>query len=661
MFRSFVIWALLTLVIESQTVIRVQGLDQNQTKIALQKMAGRLTYVRSRPAAPSRADDAAFLMKRHLILEGFRQVDVDWKLPGDGSILLIVSKGPQYTLGTIQIQNATVADPEKHRDYFLQPFVNRKNTEQDRYPYLREDYLDGIDNLQNYLRSQGYWKAKVSAAEPKFDSQTQRVFISLTEIPGPQFKLALPDLQVKGAEIPEQLREQLRQQISQIASTENINKVRATVQRTFENLGFPFLELSMQQENIGALTQLTFKLNTGKRYHVGKVTVSGNKRTDTRHIRRRFKELQGEEFERKKADERIRKLLSTGAFTSIQLDEKAQEDGSLDFHLTVDEAKSYGVKVYAGAGSLEGPIFGAGYFDRNLWQQLYSLEVDFEFSGLGLLGEISLTDPFFLERDLAWKNRAFILTRNYDGFRKFESGVESSLSWEVNDYYDVRLGLGISYVDLEPRGGLTREELGNTSYVDNRLTLSQTYDRRNDKALPTKGYIAQLDTKFGFAAGNDSISYFANELRYTWYHEINQDSRFALGARLGSVEPLGDDTRLPIDLRYFIGGANSVRSFRERQLGPEVNGEPIGGTSYFIANAEYIRTLTGVVKGVAFLDAGGLSSDLDFGFGDPRFAAGLGIQLDLPIGPVRFEYGHALNRQNNEHRGTFHFSIGTAF
>ncbi len=652
--------------LHAETLIRVQGMDQKQADLALEKMSGRLTYVRSRPAAPSRADDAAFLMKRHLFLEGYRKVEVDWSLPGDGSILLIVQKGQRYTLGNIQFINARVANPEKHRDYFLQPFVTRKNTEQNVYPYLKEDYLEGLENLTNYLRSQGYWNAQITTNGPVFDPTTRKVHFTFTEKPGTQFTLLRPKLEVQGAVIPEKLTRKLTELTGLIASAENINKTRATIDKSFRGQGFPYLQLSMTQTNTQGKTQLEFKIITGDRFKVGKIAVEGNQRTETRHIRRRLKELQGEEFERDEADKRIRKLLGTGAFDSIQLIDQPAPNGEVNFLLRVDEAKSYGVKVYAGAGSREGGILGAGYFDRNLWGQLYNLEVDLEYSGLGILGEISLTDPFFLERDLSWQNRAFILTREYDTFQKEEAGIETSLEWEVNDYYDVRLALGISYVDLQERGDLPANQLGNSSYIDNHLTLTQSYDRRNDIALPTRGYIAELNTRFGFAAGNDSISYFSNDLRYTWYHEISKNSRIALGGRIGAINPLGNDERLPIDRRYFIGGANSVRSFGERELNPSQGANAgddlqLGGRSYFIGNLEYIRHIAGPLKGVTFLDVGGLSTGLDFGFSDPKYAAGLGLQLDLPIGPVRLEYGYSLNRSEGEPSGTLHFSIGTAF
>jgi outer membrane protein assembly factor BamA len=106
-----------------------------------------------------------------------------------------------------------------------------------------------------------------------------------------------------------------------------------------------------------------------------------------------------------------------------------------------------------------------------------------------------------------------------------------------------------------------------------------------------------------------------------------------------------------------------VRSFPERELGPEAaNGLPRGGQSYWVANAEYIHSIVGPVNGVLFLDAGSLHRDHNAVItGEIKYALGLGIRLDLPIGPVRIEYGYALNPENNEPAGALHFAIGSAF
>lgn len=661
--------ALLVLILlataRAETSLIIDGLPSSTRDRMLRALEGRLYYVRSRPADSSRADDAAFFIKRYLRLEGYREAEVDWSLPGDGSIRLKVTGGLRYSLGNITIRTTSGQPAEEaHKDYVLQPFITRSNLAQDDYAFLREDLESGAKNLRNYLRSQGYWEAEVTFPQPTVGPQNRRINVSLTEKPGPLHILAAPVLNVSGADIPETLPAKLQRLVGKTATAEEINVMRATVETSFKKLGFQYLKLYVDQKNSAGKTTLTFTIQTGKRFQLLTISAKGDDLTRKDRITDRFKDLIGEDFDRNEINERVRMLLGTGAFTGIQADEKPSQNGTIDLDLTVSEAKPYGASVYTGVGSLEGGIFGLGFYNRNLFGELWNLNVGAEVSGLGLLGEVSLTNPFFLGRnDLGFTPRASLTTRNFDGYSKFEGVIGTELDWDVNKYYDVRFGFGIAYTETNPEDGIAPAELGIQDYVTNKLTIKQSYDRRNDVTIPTKGYLADLETELGLAIGDDSISYISNKLRFSYYHEISQKSHLSLGARLGSIVPLGDDEDLPIDLRFFSGGANSIRSFAERDLGPQsANGIPRGGQSYFIANAEYIRDLAGPLKGVVFLDAAGLATDsYSFGFPDARFAAGLGLRLHLPIGPVRLEYGHSLNRQSGEASGAFHFAIGTSF
>ena len=96
--------------------------------------------------------------------------------------------------------------------------------------------------------------------------------------------------------------------------------------------------------------------------------------------------------------------------------------------------------------------------------------------------------------------------------------------------------------------------------------------------------------------------------------------------------------------------------------GPMSPNDPLGGETYWVTNAEYVHVLFGPVKGVGFIDAGSMSAiDEGFSFDSPELAVGLGVRIDLPVGPIRLEYGHNLTKDENESSGIWHFAIGVAF
>ncbi len=108
----------------------------------------------------------------------------------------------------------------------------------------------------------------------------------------------------------------------------------------------------------------------------------------------------------------------------------------------------------------------------------------------------------------------------------------------------------------------------------------------------------------------------------------------------------------PITERYFLGGANTVRGYDERELGPkDRSNASIGGEGFLAFNLETRRPIYKALHAVVFLDAGQLyktgPSDiwphaLLETWNDLQYAAGTGIRWHTPLGALRFESGYAL-------------------
>ncbi len=110
---------------------------------------------------------------------------------------------------------------------------------------------------------------------------------------------------------------------------------------------------------------------------------------------------------------------------------------------------------------------------------------------------------------------------------------------------------------------------------------------------------------------------------------------------------------LPPSVRFFAGGDNSVRGYGYQRLGPEENGEVVGGRKLLTGSIE----LDGLIRPnwslAAFVDSGSAFDD------KPEFSTGvgLGIRWYSPLGPLRFDLAHPLDDPNREFR--VHISLGT--
>ena len=190
--------------------------------------------------------------------------------------------------------------------------------------------------------------------------------------------------------------------------------------------------------------------------------------------------------------------------------------------------------------------------------------------------------------------------------------------------------------------------------------------------------------------------YVKADLEYTKYIRFDYDNQLVLHAGLGIAFPYGNSKILPFEKRYFSGGANSVRGWSVRGLGP---GRFAGknGTIDFInqtgdmkldLNVEYRARLFWKLMGALFIDAGNiwtLRNYTDQPGGQFRFnrfweeiavAYGLGLRLNFDFFILRFDFGMkavnpAFAEQNSPHYPiinprlsrdlTFHFAVGLPF
>ncbi|MDB4544523.1 BamA/TamA family outer membrane protein [Akkermansiaceae bacterium] len=632
--------------------IDLVGLRSYSKKQLLETISGRLEYIKKRDATPQRADDAAFLVQSYLQSHGLPDALVDWSLPPNGDILLTVNEGPPKFLGAITVTG--LDDPKKVTEQFQAAFPETAK----KRAFVSDSIPSGTSRIIDLLNSQGYWSATVVASPLSRDVNGQ-IPMRIEIQKGPQYLLALPKL-----ESPTRPGSSLIEKLQAIqgtpASSETIIKTRKSIHEHYRKRGYADLELEMAKELTGTRLQLFFKVTPGKRFKVRSFNIEGLVKTLPEKVHARFKSIAGKTFDENKINEAIKKLITTGAFAESRLSKSEAPNQELDLTLHLKEAEARGVSFSAGFGSYEGAILGARYYDRNLWGRLWNLNAGVEVTSLGALGEISLTDPYFLDRDLQFNRRLFTLTRDHDAYSKWESGIGLELSWDYGEHYSATLGFENSFTTIS--SSIPVSIIGQKDYGVSRISFRQEYDRRDDPTLPTDGWLADLESSLGVSLGDNGVPFFETEGGLSYYKTLGENSRYALGIRGGFIKPSGDSSNLPIDLRKFLGGSNTVRSFTERDLGPKFGNDPIGGTSWWVANAEYTRQITGPVQGVLFLDAGALSPDPAGLFdADIEVAAGLGIRLDLPVGPVRLEYGYSLTRDNDEPAGAFHFAIGATF
>jgi len=150
------------------------------------------------------------------------------------------------------------------------------------------------------------------------------------------------------------------------------------------------------------------------------------------------------------------------------------------------------------------------------------------------------------------------------------------------------------------------------------------------------------------------------------YILLPYDLILMIGGATGDVNYYGDSTEVPLFDRFFIGGSRSVRGFRNRDIGPiDDNSEPLGGETMFYQNTELTFPIMDRVRGAVFNDVGALDG-IAYHYQNAverelNAAIGVGLRLNLPIGPLRLDYAIPYKDQGYNHSNTGHFDFDVGY
>ena len=656
------LWFLLaTLAASGETRVRVTGVSHRSEGQVLEMMGGRLTHVRASPASAPLADDAAFLLRQILRKDGYADAVVDWRIAAGDEIVLSVREGKRLSLGKVQVNGVPAEDAKKFSRLYAKPTEKDRPLGRAAPPFREQDVETGLSFLRQELNANGYWDAQARVAQRVENPATGALDFTIEVNRGASYVIAAPTVTSVDGRGVKLTKTVVQPFVGRIATTGNLNEMRLAVEESAVSRGYPDAKIRMARTLAPGKFIPAFSIDLGTRVRLHRIRVEGLKRTDPKRIEKRLKPMEGEWYDEAAMNRRLREFLATGAFSSARAETSDAGERLVDATLHFSEAKAREVTLAAGLGSYQGFITRVGYIDRNLFGKLLGLNTGMELGSRGVLGEARVTDPWVLGHDVAATARVFALIYGREGYSTLETGIDGMLGWKFGDHYKLDLLAGNSLVNLSSEG-LPTSELGETVYTHHRLRLTQTLDFRDNPVLPTRGWHLECPLELGAAVGDFSTSYGKAGISGGWFHDLGRNYQIGLGGDWGILMPSGDGGDLPIDLRLFNGGARSVRSFPERELGPSADGYPTGGEAMWNANAELIRSISGAVEAVVFFDAGTLDRNYEeMGAGDVELATGLGIRLNLPIGPVRLEYGFNLTRDPGEPAGAFHFAIGNAF
>ena len=432
-----------------------------------------------------------------------------------------------------------------------------------------------------------------------------------------------------------------------------------TIDDYYGSRGYADVKVTPRISRSGNLINVTYGIEEGQQFKLGRINIAGNSATRTEVILREMALEPGDDYNTikvKKSMTRLRNLDYFEQGNGIDFMPVASPLGPeyKDLNISLVEKKTGQVQFGAGFSTIDNLVGMVEITQRNFdianWPRFTGAGQRFRLSlRAGTQRKdflLSVTEPYFLGQRLSLGGDLFWTERNFlsDYFDQRDVGASLNLRKPLGDNSDLRLTYTLQNVEIYGIDGdasqAIRDEEG--KFLQSRLSSAWVYDNRDSFQQPRRGHKIQVEGALsgGFLGGDVEVYNFAVTGSKFW--NMPFDTIFFVEGRAAVVDTFGNGERVPIFEREFLGGANNLRGFDFRDVGPkDENGEPIGGNTSAYITLEYSVPVFGKVRGAVFADAGFVNADSwDFSSSDYNANVGFGVRAVLPVvGPIKLDYG----------------------
>jgi len=538
-------------------------------------------------------------------------------------------------------------------DQFATPIEAETAEEQQRQQSYRERLL--ISDLQRGLRARGYYDAEVEftgAPEPFTGTFTvQKGTLYTIE----QLVITPAEYELKAVALGVGAGDALMAEAVLSAQQELYDQIQRD--RCFFDLDVHHVVVLDQQTKTA---ELTFHVSAEQEAEFGPVEFTGleNVRRDYLDNLTTWKE--GDCFRRERIEALRGALLASGLFAraEAQLPDAPDHQGRVPVTIDLRERAARTIRAGASYYSDEGAGIVLGWEHRNIFGAAERLRTQLKASYLEQSLTADLTKPHYFTRKQSLTLNTRIGRRDTDAFEEIGVRAGAALTHAFNRRLSGSTGIDLTVTRITEQGGDVANNYGLIS-----LPQALTFDNRNDKLDPRRGWYGRLMLQPFFDAFGNGDPFLKAQFSARTYFAFGEDDKtvLALRAKVGSITAAATEN-VPATERFYAGGGASVRGFGFQEIGPHVDGEPVGGRSLAELSVELRHNFTERIGAVAFVDAGNVTDDSYPGFSGAGIGAGVGGRYYTRFGPLRLDVAVPVSGdQHTDRPFQFYVSIGQAF
>jgi outer membrane protein insertion porin family len=587
---------------------------------------------------------------------------------GDVKVVFTINEGRRIAIEKIVIRgNTGLKDKEvkavmavQERQYFvLRGTVQRQKLEED------------IDRIVGLYQDHGYVQARVERSDVVVDREKARVTITIDVVEGAQYRVG--SIRLTGVTLvpEEEVRRQLGFKTGEVFSRTKLHDGIRNISDLYSTIGRASVDVlpRTDQQSTTTTMDVLIEVTEGPEVYVERINITGNTRSEDRILRREIPFVEGDLFTLQKMQRARQRLVNLGYFDMVNVTTQPGTDKTrIIVNVEVTERPTGIFSIGGGFSSVDSLVGTLDISQNNFLGRGWQLSLRVRAGATSQQGIISFTEPWLFDQPLSAGVDLFNIKRQYTEYDYDSLGGTLRLSHPFQEYWRWQAAYRLTrdaISNVRDAGDpLLKDEEGKRT--TSAITLGITRDSRDAVLLPSKGGLTAFTLDFAglggdsrFVKGIASTSYFYP----IWYgHILSARGEAAYGFGW-SDDGLTGRTELPVFERFYLGGPNSIRSFKARKISP-VNdaGIRIGGTSEVLGNMEYLVPLPFNFRVAGFFDVGNVYGfKTKFDLTDLREAAGAGVRWQSPFGPIRVDYGINLDRRKGEDFGAIQFSVGSPF
>ena len=546
--------------------------------------------------------------------------------------------------------------------------------------------------LRRFYLKNGYADIEITDASAELSPDRKGFFLSFTVNEGARYKVGKITINIQLRNLSEKdLQPALQLAPGDWYDGDAVGRTADLIEEAVHNRGFAFVDVKprVTRDTEKHVVDLTFDVGEGPRVYVERIDIVGNTRTEDKVIRREFQLAEGDPYSAEAVRRTKTRLTDLGYFQTVDIATNPGSAPDKAILATSISEKATGELSFGGGYSTDaGALIDIGLAERNLVGTGINASINGVLAQRRSSINTSITDPYFLDRNLVAGADLFLITTNFLGTEPYDerrAGFALRIGYAFNEH--LRQTWSYSLVNRD----VYNVETGASPFILNEAgttLLSQisqvtTLDFRDSRIYPHTGYIVEAGTDFAglggdarFVRGNLNAAYYIPLERQLG----NPDWGIKVGGSVGAMALLSGGREEIID-RFFLGGDN-LRGFQTGGVGPHdaTTGDPLGGRFIWTQTTELRFPLPVSpdlgLNGRVFVDVGDLT-DGTFRSGSctvspgvscdvvsssvPRVGAGVGISWRTSFGLINVDLAPFVYKQPGDQTQVFRFGFGTRF